>query len=356
MLVEEKTRQQTLQFEPNTVYVPDAPSIDGLSFRRFHGELDYPAMADVIAGSKEADGIERVDTADDVARVYGHLTNCDPHEDVLFAEIDGSVIGYSRVWWHQQLDGIRSYNHFAFLLPQWRGKGIRRAMVRRSEWRGDVMAASQPQGTEQVFESWAADTEVHWKSLLVSEGYEPARYHYDMVRPDLEEIPELPLPEGLEVRPVPPEHYYTVWKAEEEAFRDDWDASEWEDERFEEMVESPTFQPHLWQVAWDGDEVAGMVLNFIDEKENEEYKRKRGWTEDIAVLRPYRRQGLAKALIARSLRLHKSLGMTEAALGVDVDNPNGALRLYQSTGFRMVKEHTTYRKPLALARRGRQRT
>ena len=99
-----------------------------------------------------------------------------------------------------------------------------------------------------------------------------------------------------------------------------------------------------------------MVLNFIDERENEEYKRKRGWTEDIAVLRPYRRQGLAKALIARSLKLHKSLGMTEAALGVDVDNPNGALRLYQGMGFRMVKEHTTYRKPLALARRGRQRT
>ena len=48
--------------------------------------------------------------------------------------------------------------------------------------------------------------------------------------------------------------------------------------------------------------------------------------------------------------------MTEAALGVDVDNPNGALRLYQSMGFRMVKQYTTYRKPLALARRGRQRT
>ena len=257
MLVEEKTWQPTLQFEPDTVYVPDAPSIEGLSFRRFRGELDYPAMADVIAGSKEADGIERVDTADDVARVYGHLTHCDPHEDVLFAEIDSLVIGYSRVWWHQQFDGIRSYNHFAFLLPQWRGRGIRRAMVRRSEWRGDVMAAGQPLGSEQVFESWAADTEVHWKSLLVSEGYESARYHYDMVRPDLEEIPELPLPEGLEVRPVPLEHCYMVWKAGEGAFRDHWGASEWEDERFEEMLESPTFQPHLWQVAWDGDEGGG---------------------------------------------------------------------------------------------------
>jgi mycothiol synthase len=346
MLVEERIWPQTLPFEPSILYVPDAPAISGLAFRRFRGELDYAAMAAVIAGSKEADGIERVDTADDVARVYGHLTNCDPYEDMLFAEVDGSVIGYSRVWWHQQLDGIRSYNHFAFLLPQWRGQGIRRAMLRRNEWRGEVMAANHPSGSEQVFEAWAADTESHWESLLVSQGYEPARYGYDMVRPDLEDIPEMPLPEGIEVRPVPPEHYYTVWKAEEEAFRDHWGASEWKEEWFEEMLESPTFQPHLWQVAWDGDQVAGMVLNFIDEKENEEYKRKRGWTEDIAVLRPYRRQGLAKALIARSLRLHRRLGMTEAALGVDADNPNGALRLYQSMGFCMVKQHTTYRKPL----------
>ncbi|MGD2207392.1 MAG: GNAT family N-acetyltransferase, partial [Anaerolineae bacterium] len=61
---------------------------------------------------------------------------------------------------------------------------------------------------------------------------------------------------------------------------------------------------------------------------------------------PWRRQGLAKALIARSFRLLKELGMEEAALGVDADNPNGALQLYQTMGFQVVKRHTTYRKSI----------
>jgi ribosomal protein S18 acetylase RimI-like enzyme len=44
--------------------------------------------------------------------------------------------------------------------------------------------------------------------------------------------------------------------------------------------------------------------------------------------------------------LHKELGMTEAALGVDAQNPNGALALYESMGFRAVRRVTTYRKLL----------
>jgi mycothiol synthase len=88
------------------------------------------------------------------------------------------------------------------------------------------------------------------------------------------------------------------------------------------------------------------VLNFVDHAENEEYGRKRGYTEGICVRRPWRRQGLARALIARSLQVLQGCGMTEAALGVDAENPSGALRLYQSLGFRKVKRVTVYRKSL----------
>jgi ribosomal protein S18 acetylase RimI-like enzyme len=31
---------------------------------------------------------------------------------------------------------------------------------------------------------------------------------------------------------------------------------------------------------------------------------------------------------------------------VDAENPNGALRLYQSMGFQQIKRNTVYRKPL----------
>jgi mycothiol synthase len=326
------------------IVVPNAPDVPGLAFRGFRGEVDYAAMVDVINGSKEADGLEETTSLEDLARNYKHLVNCDPYQDMLFAEVYGEVVGYSRVWWEQELDGQRIYSHFCFLLPAWREQGIRCAMLRHSERRLREIAASQNSGG--LFHAGAADTEDDWATLLSCEGYEAVRYEFDMVRPNLDDIPDLPLPEGLEVRPALPEHYRTIWEAAREAFQDHWGVTEWTEEVFVEWQDSPLFTPDLWQVAWDGEQVAGMVQSFINHEENAEYGRLRGYTENISVRRPWRRRGLARALIARSLQLLKERGMTEAALGVDAQNPNGALRLYQSMGFCEVKRSMTFRKPL----------
>jgi mycothiol synthase len=330
----------------NAIVMPDAPAIPGLTFRRFRGEADYPAMIAVIAESKDTDGLEWATSVEDVARNYRHLVNCNPEQDMLFAEVDGRVVGYSRVWWTREDKGTWLYQQFAHLVPEWRKDGLRRAMLRHNERRLCEIAAGHREEGPRFFEAWTSEGETHWASLLESEGYQGVRYGFSMVRPDLENIPDLPLPGGLEVRPVEPEHIPLIWEAAKEAFRDHWGFSEegW-DQELASWQESPTFMPHLWQVAWAGDEVAGMVQNFIDEAENEEYGRKRGYTEGISVRRPWRRQGLAKALIARSFRVLRKRGMADAALGVDADNPNGALQLYKGMGFRVVKRHTTYRKP-----------
>jgi ribosomal protein S18 acetylase RimI-like enzyme len=132
-----------------------------------------------------------------------------------------------------------------------------------------------------------------------------------------------------------------------EAFRDHWGFAEDAEEPLEQWLESRTFDPTLWRVAWEGDQVAGMVLSFIDEEENREYNRNRGWTENICVRRPWRKRGLARALIARSLQAVKERGMAEAALGVDTQNLNGALHLYESMGYRPVKRESIYRKPMS---------
>jgi mycothiol synthase len=97
-------------------------------------------------------------------------------------------------------------------------------------------------------------------------------------------------------------------------------------------------------VAWAGDEVVGSIQAYIDFLENEEYHRRRGWTEEITTSKPWRKRGLAAALIARNLRHFKSLGLQEAALGVDTQNLSGALRLYERMGFRVTKSSTLYRK------------
>ena len=89
-----------------------------------------------------------------------------------------------------------------------------------------------------------------------------------------------------------------------------------------------------------------MVLNYIDVQENKDFERKRGYTEDIAVRRPWRRRGLASSLIAQSLHSLKDLGMEEAALAADTQNLSGAFRLYEELGFTPFKSYTVYRKQM----------
>jgi ribosomal protein S18 acetylase RimI-like enzyme len=324
----------------------EAPNIEGLTFRRFRGEKDYPVMVAIINESNKVDEIPHTDSLEGIAATYRHLVNCDPYQDMLFAEMNGEVIGFARAWWIQRSDGMRTYIHFAMLLPQWRGKGIRRAMLLHDEQRLREIAKDHSQDKSRVFETWASDTETDWDSLVVVHGYKPVRYIFEMVRPHLNDIPDMPMPQGLEVRPAKPEHYRKIWDAAGEAFQDHWGATEWREEWFEVWQEKPIFNPKLWQVTWDGDEVAGMILNFIDEQENKEFDRKRGYTEEICVRRPWRKRGLARALLARSLKVLKEHGMTEAALSVDAENISGALKLYEDMGFRTVKRHTIYHKPL----------
>ena len=329
--------------------VAGAPNIPGLVFRRFRGPADYDPMAAVIAASADADQIERADTVEDIALAYAHLTNSDPYRDMIFAEVGGQVAGYARGWWYEELDGPRLYGHIRFLAPAWRGLGIDRAMLHWMESRLREVAAAHPADRPKFFQVFTDLSAAEWVALLESAGYAPARYGLEMVRPSLDDIPDFPLPEGIEIRPVLPEHYRAIWDADMEAFRDHWGFSPPTEEDYQGWLANPTlFQPELWQIGWDvaTDEVAGQVKTFIHQAENEKYHRRRGYTEGISVRRPYRRRGLARALIAASLRAQRQRGMTESALGVDSQNLSGATRVYEDCGFRTVRRTATFRKTL----------
>ncbi len=333
----------------NAIQVPDAPNIPGLSFRHFKGESDYPGMLAVTQACREADGVEEVDTLEDIARRYSKLKNCDPYKDMVMVEADGKLIGFTRVAWQEELDGTRVYRHFGLLQPGWRGKGIGTALLRRNENHLREIARSHPQSAPKFFEGGTYDNVTGLVGLFESEGYKPVRHGYDMVRPDLENLPDVSLPEGIEVRPVDKENreqMHQIWEAEVEAFRDHWGESTVEEADFERWDIWGNFQPELWQVAWEANQVVGMVRNFIDHELNAKKSLQRGYTENISVRRPWRKRGVARALIARSFRMLKELGMTEAALSVDATNPNGARQLYESMGFKTVKSGTTYRKPM----------
>ncbi len=328
------------------IIVPDAPAIQSLSFRRFAGPVDYPAMVNLIKACNKADRQDDATDLDSIERTYRHLVNCDPDRDMILAEVDNSLIAYGRGWWEDEWSGTRTYRFFVNLHPDWRGRGIGRAMLHWIEARMRDVAAGHSADTPKAFQSGGDEVQIHWLRTLEEEGYSPVRWGHLMVRSLAEPVPAYRLPAGLEVRPVQEPEIPVIWRAAEEAFRDHWGHGEWKDEYLAEWRESPTFQPHLWQVTWDGSEVAGMVLNRFDAAENAECGRKRGYTETICVRRPWRGRGLAKALITRSLIAWKNMGMVEAAHGVDSQNATGAVQLYESLGYKATKTFVTYRKPL----------
>jgi ribosomal protein S18 acetylase RimI-like enzyme len=149
------------------------------------------------------------------------------------------------------------------------------------------------------------------------------------------------------VRPVRPEDHRRIWDADTEAFRDHRDPALRTESDFERWFTQPGLDTTLWEVAWEGDEVAGSSLNSIFPRENERLGIKRGWLDHVSVRRPWRRRGVASALIARSMRRFRDLGLEEAILGADAENLTGAVRVYEALGFRRVRTAASYRKPIA---------
>ncbi|MEO6577341.1 MAG: GNAT family N-acetyltransferase, partial [Candidatus Limnocylindria bacterium] len=90
----------------------------------------------------------------------------------------------------------------------------------------------------------------------------------------------------------------------------------------------------------------GAVTVTVPGEENRRHDRARVYVAWVSVRRPWRRRGLARALMADALIAARAEGFTSASLGVDTHSPTGATALYGSLGFVPDKTFTTYRKPL----------
>jgi mycothiol synthase len=330
------------------IFIVNSPPIPGLIFRRFRGEADFPGMVAANLASAETDGIETSLTVEWMGWAYQHLKNCDPFRDILIAEFRGEIIGYTHGSWVDEPEG-RMYRFSAYLAPAWRRRGIGPVMLDWMENRLRAIAATHPRERTKFFRP---DGVSHRKTgtiaLLERAGYQPIRYFYKMVRSTLDNIQEFPLLEGLEVRPVLPEHYRALWALSNDNSKDEWGDPEFIVEDYRAWLTHPHFQPELWQVAWDiaTDKPIGCVLTFIDHAENEKYNRKRGYSEGLGVERAWQRKGVARALIALSLEAQKAVGMMESALVADRDSVSHVTRLYASCGFQFVFTNIIYRKPL----------
>jgi GNAT superfamily N-acetyltransferase len=325
--------------------------LDGVAFRLSTDlERDLEGMWRVQDAAKVADGeIERTSLAS-MAAYYRHIERFDPARDLLVAEADGRIVAYSRVEWNDSNDGERWYEAVGNVDPAWRRRGIGGRMlawseVRRLEIAAEHAAAGDAPDRERALTTFLFDGDTGGRELLEGAGYAAFRRFATMTRPDLDAIPDVPLPDGLEIRPITrdPAQLRQVFEAEVEAFRDHFGWSESSDERFAAFLAQPGLDPSLWVVAFDGEEIAGGVLNMLHVSPEGE---RSGWLDPVFTRRPWRRRGLARALIARALVVLRDHGLPAASLGVDTANPNQALALYESAGFRLVSSATASRKPL----------
>ncbi|MBN2047238.1 MAG: GNAT family N-acetyltransferase [Anaerolineaceae bacterium] len=320
---------------------------NGYTFRRLRDDADFEKMYDIFNIMRVADEYGWCyDDLNEFIDDWRTTPNLTPEQHMVLLEHNGKAIGYGFVYWTVEEDQFNAFKMNYSLIPGYRTPELNQTFLEVMEEQIHNRLSEGEKDKANILKVFNFQKQVEKVAALKSNSYRPVRYFYMMTRPIDMPLIDAPLPNGLVVRPPREDEYRKVFSAVNEAFKDHYGHSELTEEQIQSWMKMPTFQPHLWKIAWDGDEIAGNVLNYIAEAENKEYHRKRGYTETISVRRPWRKMGVARALLTQSIAMHRELGMEETALGVDATNPNGALKLYESVGYSVISEQTIYQKDL----------
>jgi mycothiol synthase len=338
------TLDPTLAVAGAPVLAADAPPIPGLSFRHAV-PADWDAIADVLNRARRADGVDEVRSGEDLAAEYADSETFQLARDMLLAAIDGSLAGYA-MGYRVIRDGALVAESMGAVAPEVRRRRIGSALYRATRARLVAECADDPRPGPRELRAYALESETADRALLAEHGYLPIRYGFEMRRYLSGTLPDHPLPASLEMRPVTEDQYRAIFDADNEAFEDHWGHRAPEEADFQARFHGPDATPSIWCVAWEGDQVAGVVVNAIYRDENEALGIRRAWLEHVSVRRPWRGRGVAKALCAASFRVLREQGMDEAWLGVDGTNPTGALQLYEGLGFSSVRRWMAYGRPL----------
>ncbi|HLX35202.1 MAG TPA: GNAT family N-acetyltransferase [Candidatus Limnocylindrales bacterium] len=322
--------------------------------RAYRGPQDHPAMVRVSGAVRAFNG-ERASAT--VAGMDSHYSQFDAARllrDCALVEVDGRVVAYGRVSWEPQASGAAAVNGILNIHPAHRGRGIEELLLGHAIRRADELSTELGEGRPVTLGISVTDRDPHQRAAAAALGFVAARSFAQLIRPDLDDVPQIPLPEGFEIRRIAADDramHRRVFDADARAFADTWGQEAPSEARFESFIGSPTFDPTLWRVAFHGDDIAGQILNFMDEAIETDGGRI-GWTEAISVQPEFRRRGLARALLAASLRAVRDAGASRAGLGVDLENPNHARSLYESLGYRIVStDHWYELAPFPRARR-----
>lgn len=246
------------------------------------------------------------------------------------------IIGYAMMF---NRENVRLYV-LAYVHPEYCGRGIGTCLARIGEARARQQVPEAPPGLRVTLHNVVSNTNDAARRLLEGEGYTLVR-HFWRMQIDMDKAPPEPeWPGEIAVRRfIPGQDERAVFDAIEEAFEDHWGHIPWRFETWRQvMTEREDFDPSLWFLAVDGDQIAGGLLcyNYANE----------GWVDVLGVRRAWRRRGLGLALLHHAFRTLYRREQRRVTLGVDSQNTTGATRLYERAGMHAAHQYDNYEKVL----------
>ncbi len=298
---------------------------DGFSVRRATVD-DAPAVDELITA---ADVAVQGWSESSVPELLGWWRMMDLEHDSWLLHEDDALVGYAAGFGHAdafELDG--------FVHPRHRRRGLGAWLVARGEERARERGKSQLQAF-----SLAGDDRA--QRLFEQCGMSELRRYYRMMIELADQPPEAELPDGFTLGTFDPKDAKAFHDALIEAFEDEWNfvAMPFEEWRELRLVKDPDFDPALWFVVRDGDEIAAVMRNEPD-------RSGAGFIGALGVRKPWRRRGVAQALLQHAFAEFYRRGKRRVALGVDAENPTGATRLYERAGMHVGFEAVAYGKEL----------
>ena len=314
-----------------------------LIFRSTYGASDAADLIAVHTACAETDALLE-DSAEEYRpdlEWYQHDLEKTNPRDWVIAELNGNIVGYGHTLWNwSERDGSQVYLHLGFIKPDYRDQGIGTQLLEKLEARCREKANENNHLEHLEIAANASSTEITAQKLLRERGYFTAFTQLDMeLDPNIFGTEHDEIPDPYELRPALPEHHLAIWQSIGDAY-DSRNASSFRlSEVPRDYEDYFSGDPSLWFVVRESEShrIAAHVLCRIN---------KTGKAEifEVSVGIAHRRKGIARALLQRAIYALRSRGIKKIVLGTRRENPTEAWRLYESLGFRVVKEYPRWRK------------
>ena len=256
----------------------------------------------------------------------------------LVTSKDGTVVAAGLLF--APPDGGARVDLFGAVHPDWQGRGIGRELLAWQWERARAMHAGTAPDAEWHADTGASADDAAAARLFTRFGFAPVRYFFHMEAPLDDQTPVVELPERVTTVPFTDDMSHAVYDAHMEAFADHWGFQRRPYEKWvETTVRSDEFRADLSRIGFDGDEIAGYVLAY-DNLDGVEY------IGQVGTRRPWRRRGLASALLSTSMAAGLADGKKIARLGVDADSPTGAVGVYERLGYAVRHKYVESRRAL----------